>query len=84
MACGTPVVSSGRASLAEITTEDVAVVVDPPTPDGFGQAIIRVLEDPSLALRLGRRGAARARTFRWESTIDATVAVYDRILRRRR
>jgi len=75
MACGTPVVSSDRASLPEVAG-DAALLVDPTDPEGFAHALRRAVEDEDLRARLISAGLRRAQSFRWQDTAAAHVEVY--------
>jgi glycosyltransferase involved in cell wall biosynthesis len=66
MACGTPVVVSDRGALPEVVGD--AGLVVPPTAGAVADALIRVLEDRSLADRLEADGVSRARQFTWSRT----------------
>ncbi|HET9360065.1 MAG TPA: glycosyltransferase family 1 protein, partial [Vicinamibacterales bacterium] len=75
MASGTPVVTSNLSSLPEVTG-DAAVLVDPYDVDSIEHGIRRVLDDPSLADDLRRKGLQRAREFSWERSVEETLRVY--------
>jgi len=76
MACGVPVVCANRSSLPEVAGADALVVE--PTPDGFADALGRVLDDGSLRADLRRRGLRRAAGYTWRCTAELTVACYRR------
>lgn len=80
MACGTPVVSSGRTSLAEIV-EGVGLVIDPDDPQQIADELRRVLSDSDLRRRLVDGGVAHAADFTWERCAAETTAVYETIAR---
>lgn len=75
MACGTPVITSDRASLPEVVG-DAALVVDPRDDVALAAALRRVLEDPALAADLRERGLRRAALYSWRRCAEATVDVY--------
>jgi glycosyltransferase involved in cell wall biosynthesis len=75
MACGTPVVSSDRGSLAEVLG-DAALVAPADDARAFGAALARLLDDETLHTQLRTRGQARAASFTWERTAEATVVAY--------
>lgn len=75
MACGTPVITSQAASLPEVTG-DAALLVDPLDTTAIAKAIHRLLDDAGLAADLRARGLARAASFTWERTAQATRAAY--------
>jgi glycosyltransferase involved in cell wall biosynthesis len=75
MAHGAAVVTSATTSTAEVAG-DTALLVDPLDVDAIAGALQRLLEDTSLADRLGQAAAARAATFTWERTAALVVAAY--------
>lgn len=79
MACGTPVVSANNTSIAE-AIGDAGEVIDPDDPDSIGAALVKVLTDPGHAEQLREAGRVQAARFTNERFLDATVAVYERVL----
>ena len=73
MACGTPVVTSGRSAMAEVAGP-AAVYVDPARPQDIAAAITTLLADPELRERLVRAGLERAARFSWDRAAAATSA----------
>jgi glycosyltransferase involved in cell wall biosynthesis len=65
MACGTPVVTSNVASMAEVAGGGNALLVDPTDVDAIAAAIDLVVEDTQLRDRLAAHGLSRARAFTW-------------------
>jgi glycosyltransferase involved in cell wall biosynthesis len=80
MACGTPVVCSNTSSVPEVAG-DAAVLVNPREVSALAEAISRILEDRYLGDELRERGLARAATFSWHATADATYQVYEDVAR---
>lgn len=78
MACGCPVASSTRASLAEMCG-DAVVPLEPEDPDSIAQAIESVTGDGELRARLRRDGPARAARFTWEAAARRHRQLYQRI-----
>lgn len=78
MACGTPVVAVDTASIPEVAG-DAALLTETPGDDDLATAILRVLEDASLARKLARRGLRRAERFSWDQTARQTVAAYHEV-----
>ena len=74
MACGTPVIVGNCASLPEVVG-DAAVLVDPYSTDAIAQALLDVITQPLLALKLRRAGPARAGSFTWTKAAEATHRV---------
>ena len=75
MACGTPVVSSRGGSLGEVLG-DAALTVAPGDTDGFARELARALDDEALRAHLRAQGLARAASYTWARTAEATVAAY--------
>jgi glycosyltransferase involved in cell wall biosynthesis len=74
MACGTPVISSNRASLPE-AAGDGAILVDPEDRGAIVQAMHQVATDPTLREQLRQSGLVRAAQFSWTKTGEMTVQV---------
>ena len=79
MACQTPVISSDRGSLAEISGRAV-FSVDPNDSGQMGKAIKKLLKNKELRDRLVAEGILQSQKFTWEKTSRATVNVYKKIL----
>lgn len=75
MACGCPVITSNRSSMAELA-EGAALLVDPERPAEIARAITRLSESPSLRQELSQAGQARAQRFGLERQAEGTLAVY--------
>lgn len=72
MACGTPVVvtdSGGVRAYAE--TEMNCLMTPPRDPQALASAILRILNDEKLAMRLSQAGLVTAARFDWEYATDA-------------
>ena len=76
MACGCPVASSTRGSLAEVVG-DATLRLDPESVEDIAAAIARVVEDDVLRERLREEGLARARTFTWERAARRHAELYE-------
>jgi glycosyltransferase involved in cell wall biosynthesis len=75
MACGVPVISSNRGSLAE-TLGNAAYTIDPMDPFHVADAMERMLTDAKLREEYIERGLTRSRMFRWETAASQIQAVY--------
>lgn len=65
-AYGKPVVAGAvGGALDAVQDGRTGLLVDPTDPRAVADALIRLLEDPALAARLGAAGAARARELAW-------------------
>jgi len=77
MSAGVPVIASRVGGLREIIEHDVSGILTENLPDPIAAAIRMLLEEPALAARLGRLGAARIRErFTLERMVEGTLAVY--------
>ena len=79
MARGVPGACSNRASMPEVAG-DAALLFDPADAGAIRDAIERLLTDAALRARLRAAGLARAATFTWERTAEATARSYERAL----
>ena len=79
MACGTPVVTSNRASLPEVVG-DAALTVDPYDIDSLAEAINRLITDNGLRQEMIQRGLERVKAFSCQEAAKATLKVYQEVL----
>jgi len=77
MACGAPVISSGAASLKEISGE-AAMLVDPPSADKIAEAMTAMLSTPGLADSYAEKGVEHARAFTVESMSKGFMRVAEK------
>lgn len=75
MACGVPVLSSGAASLPEVTG-DCAVECDPYSPESIAEGMTKLYTDEALRRELSEKGLERARSFTWERSAEILYSVY--------
>ena len=80
MACGTPVLTSNRASMAEIAGS-AAYLVDPEDTQSIRRGLEAILRHRDLAVALSQRGRDRAARFSWSETAERTLEVYREVLR---
>jgi glycosyltransferase involved in cell wall biosynthesis len=82
MVRGCPVVASRVGGLPSVAG-DAAVLVDPLDAGAWAEAIADLLDAPDRRTVLSRRGAERARRFRWPDAAESLAAVYRETARRR-
>ena len=82
MTLGVPVVASRRGSLPEVLG-DAGQLVDAEDPQGFADAIERVLSDKAFAERCASRGVERSRTFSWTRAAQQLFSVYEHAIAHR-
>jgi glycosyltransferase involved in cell wall biosynthesis len=81
MACGCPVASSTRMSLAEVCG-DAALTFEPEDVDAIADAIERTAADGPERTRLREAGIERAAAFTWDATARGHAAAYERVASR--
>lgn len=75
MACATPVVMTDSGGVLEYARhEENCLLVPPRNPPLLAQAMLRVLQDRSLAVRLSENGPPTAARFAWEAVMDRVEA----------
>ena len=79
MACGVPVLTSGEASLPEVTG-DCAVICDAYSVESIAKGLYRLYKDDKLRKDLSVRGLERAKTFTWEHSAEILWSVYEELL----
>lgn len=79
MACGCPVISSPRGSLAEVLG-DAAAIVDPEDVSALANSMSLLASSPEIRERFLRAGLAQAKKFDWSRTAAETLKVYAAVL----
>ncbi|OQA55211.1 MAG: Glycogen synthase [Candidatus Omnitrophica bacterium ADurb.Bin277] len=79
MKCGTPVITTKAASLAEVAG-GAAVLVNPSDPSEMSEALIGIESDVRTRDILRAQGLERVKKFQWEDTARQTAEVYRRVL----
>jgi phosphatidylinositol alpha-mannosyltransferase len=81
MAAGLPVVATDIPGYREVVTDGVeGLLVPPRDPEALAAGLVRVLTDPELAVRLGRAGRERARSFDWSIVVERLEELYRRAI----
>lgn len=80
MACGVPVISSGKTSLKEVVG-DAAIIVEPDDISSISEKILEVLTSKKLQTKLSLKGLERAKKFGWDRCAKETLKVYEELLR---
>jgi glycosyltransferase involved in cell wall biosynthesis len=75
MACGTPVVSSGRGALEEVTG-DVRILVEAEDPDSIREGVLELAGDEDLRRDLSERGRKVAAEYTWRRAAERTLEAY--------
>jgi glycosyltransferase involved in cell wall biosynthesis len=84
MAAGKPIVSF-EGSAKDLKHAETALVVENNDIIAFADAILRLLEDAPLAIKLGANAKKKMMTeYTWENTAKKTEAVYERLSGKKR
>ena len=80
MCAGRPIVATDVGGVRELTGDSGALLVSPGDPAAFAAAVLSVLDDAELAVKLGRAAARRAAALPTETdAIEAALALYRRL-----
>lgn len=83
MACGTPVVASDVGGLSFIVRDgETGYLVPEGDARAMADCLNRLLHNPELRARLGKRGVAVAREYAWTRTADQIEALYCEVMSR--
>jgi glycosyltransferase involved in cell wall biosynthesis len=85
MACGLPVIISGRAGAATFVSHGISglVLADPTDAKELSAMIRDLYEHEELRRRMGERAAEAVRPYTWERSAKEMQAVFDEILSRK-
>jgi glycosyltransferase involved in cell wall biosynthesis len=75
LAAGTPVVGYRAGAVAEVVG-DAGLLADERDGAALGEALVALLDDPSLQAQLRARAKPRAARFSWDRAADDTLAIY--------
>jgi len=75
MACGTPVLSTKKTSLAEVLGDYPIAVENPENVDEIGEKMLKVLNNEHLRKEMIEKGLERARQFSWPQTAKETLKI---------
>ncbi|MEA1937158.1 MAG: glycosyltransferase family 1 protein [Patescibacteria group bacterium] len=79
MACGTPVVSSGRTSLPEILGE-AAIYFNPDNYEEMAEKIAQVIQDENLKNNLIQKGLQQVEKYNWKKMAEETLEIYEEVM----
>ncbi len=74
MACGAPVIASNIPAFRELF-EGASLLVNPHEPEEIANAMQKIIEDKSLAMKLREKGLAHASKFSWAESARKTQDV---------
>lgn len=71
MACGTPVVTTDCLGVRDYVVDgENAIMVPIKRPDSIAKAVLKVLKDENLSLKLKKNGLKTAKKFTWDKVAD--------------
>jgi glycosyltransferase involved in cell wall biosynthesis len=81
-ACGMPAIVSRRGGMPEVVEEGkTGIITEAANVDALADAILRLLDDESLRLSMGRAAYDRAsRFFTWDRIAESLMDRYDRLM----
>lgn len=79
MACGTPVIVSGSASLPEVVG-DCGLIVDAYSEESIADAMGKIADNEELRKQLSEKGIIRAREFSWKKSAEKLYTIYERLV----
>lgn len=83
MACETPIVCSDILGFRDVVKNDrEALMTHCGDTSELADALVRLLDDESLRVRLGKVGRERAQRYSWQSVTSAVLDVYAAVLGR--
>ncbi len=78
--CGKPVIACGIPPLREVVADKVDGLLVRQRPADVAAAIVKLLDDPALARRMGETGRAKvAARYNWERTVEETERLYQEL-----
>jgi phosphatidylinositol alpha-mannosyltransferase len=84
MASGTPIVATENEGYRDLLGPEEGVLVPYGNPQAFADAVLPLLADRDLRMRMGRAGVAKAAGYAWPKVAGQVVAFYEEILSRSR
>jgi glycosyltransferase involved in cell wall biosynthesis len=81
MACGKPVVAAADGGPREFIKDWVdGVLVEPNNSNSYAEAVIRLLQNPSLSQSVGEAAAKKARSYTWTSMATRVSRIYQALI----
>lgn len=80
LACGTPPICSSLAVYKEIL-HDNAIFVPPQSPELLAEAMIKILQNPSLSQRIVQKGQKWVKRYTWNAVGKKLEEVYEKFLK---
>jgi glycosyltransferase involved in cell wall biosynthesis len=82
MICGLPVIITHQCNFPEVTQHNAGIIINPEMNE-LAEAMIKLLENPSLAEKMGENGKKLIlEKFTWDRVADRMIETYNRILKK--
>jgi len=78
MRSNTPVIAHNGSCYPEVVG-DACILVDGTNPKEVGKAMYNIYKDEQLREELIAKGKERAKLFSWDTTVEKTVEVFEKI-----
>lgn len=76
-ACGTPVVATRIGGLTDVVDDgSTGFLIDGWDPEDHAEAVLRFLDDPELAAKMGASAVKWSRRFSWDATFRRYIELY--------
>jgi len=79
MACGIPVIASNVSAIPEVVA-DAGILVDPYAPEQFSNAMMTIIDSPTIRSSYASKSLSRSRMFGWDKCAIETYRVYNEVL----
>jgi len=85
MAAGTPLVATDNKGFRDLIQNGVnGLLVPPENPHALAGALLRVLQDQTLARRLSQNGREMVKKYSWSQVTDQILAYYNQVFMQKR
>jgi len=85
MAAGKPIVASNIKGYRSVLEDgEEGILVQPEDEQGLAEALIRLLKDPALRERMGRKGQVKAVAYSWHKVAQQVLDYYQELLEKKR
>jgi glycosyltransferase involved in cell wall biosynthesis len=75
-ACGVPIITTKIRGLEMVEEESIGILVPPDNPEALSEALIKLIENPDLRHKMGKRGREIAeKEFSWEKIAEKILKV---------
>lgn len=71
--------ASGCAIVSTIPLDYEGITVKPADSKQLKEAIEKLVKNPDMAIRMGKKNREKAKTYRWDSFIDELIKVYEEV-----